>query len=198
MLLVVIIGCGSSDDPLRDEVSAPSTETHVTQFTPIADVTPIVGTWLYESIATFHGDEIVRQESAPSVFPFYLTFKSDGSLKATYNIPIKEFTTAANLAFLGLQDVLKRTDKITITVQGEYEMGVNQIRMTFVSASVTPKEAPQIDSDFENLWFYPFIERVGDTRLLHYFIAEDGSEIVFVAKEGRMRAEFIYQRLETN
>ena len=196
MSLVAIIGCGSDKSPLTEDSPVSSNETIEAQFTPIVDVTPILGTWLLESMIIFNGNEVVQQESA--AFPFYLTFKSDSTLKATYNYPIEEFTNAANLALMGLQDVLLRTDKITITVQGEYEIGVNQIRLTFLSASVTPKEAPEIDSDFENPWFFPFIEKVGDSRMLYYTIAEDGSEIVFVAKEGNLRADVIYQRFKTD
>ena len=198
MSLVVIIGCGSDKNPLTEDTPASSNEVIEPQFTPIADVTPILGTWLFESIASFHGDEVVYQYRESAEFPFYLAFKSDGTLNATYNFPIKKVTNASNLVEKGLQHILLRTDKITITVQGEYEMGIDRIRLTFLAASVTPKEAPEIDSDFENPIFFPFIEKVGDSRMLYYTIAEDGSEIVLVAKEGNLRADVIFQRLKTN
>ncbi len=196
MSLVVIIGCGSDKSPLTEDSPVSSNETIEAQFTPIADVTPILGTWLLESITSFHGDEVVYQESA--VFAIYLTFNPDRTFESTYSRPIKEVTDASILAEKGLQHILLRTDKITVTAQGEFEMDVNQIRLTFLSASVTPKEAPEIDSDFENPWLFPFIEKVGDSRMLYYTIAEDGSGIVFVAKEGNLRADVIYQRLKTD
>ena len=194
--LVVIIGCGGNDYPLKEEMPDPSTETSETQFRPVTNITPILGTWVLKSIATFHGDEVVRQESA--VFAIYLTFKPDRTFESTYSRPIKEVTNAATLAEKGLQHILQHTNDITVTVQGEFEIGINQIRLTFLSASVTPKEAPEIDSDFENPMFFPFIEKVGDSRMLYYTIAEDSSEIVFVAKEGKLSADVIYQRLKTD
>ena len=194
--LVVIIGCGSDKNPLTEDTPVSSNEAIEPQFTPIADVTPILGTWVLKSIATFHGDEVVRQESA--VFAIYLTFKPDRTFESTYSRPIKEVTNAATLAEKGLQHILQHTNDITVTVQGEFEIGIIQIRLTFLSASVTPKEAPEIDSDFENPMFFPFIEKVGDSRMLYYTIAEDSSEIEFVAKEGKLSADFIYQRLKTD
>ena len=196
--LVVIIGCGSDKNPLTEDTPVSSNEAIEPQFTPIADVTPILGTWLLESITTFHGDEMVYQYQESAEFPYYLAFKSDGTLNATYNFPIKKVTNASILAEKGLQHILQHTNDITVTVQGEFEIGINQIRLTFLSASVTPKEAPEIDSDFENPMFFPFIEKVGDSRRLYYTIAEDSSEIVFVAKEGKLSADVIYQRLKTD
>ena len=196
MSLVVIIGCGSDKNPLTEDTPVSSNEAIDPQFTPIADVTPILGTWLFESIASFHGDEVVYQYRESAVFPFYLAFKSDGTLNATYNYPIKRVTNASNLAEKGLQHILEHFSDITVTVRGKYELSANQIRMTFLSASVAPKEAPEIDSDFENPIFFPFIEKVGDSRMLYYTIAEDGSEIVLVAKEGNVRADVVFQRLK--
>ena len=46
MLLVVVIGCGSNDNPLREDAQNPSAKAPITEFPPVRSVDQIIGTWL--------------------------------------------------------------------------------------------------------------------------------------------------------
>ena len=196
VIFVVIIGCGSDEDLFKEETPDPSTEIPVTQFEPITDITPILGTWRLKSVVYVFGDEKTRQDA--DTVAFYLTFKPDHTFEATHSIPIQMVTSAAILASKGLQHIFRHTKEILLTFQGEYKIGTDRLKLRLLSASVTPKEAPEIDSDFENPVFYPLVGYVGDTNEWNYMIADDGSALVFWAEEGGSSAEINYYRPKTD
>ena len=196
MMLVTIVACGGNEDPLKEEMPDPSTATSEPHFTPITDITLILGTWRLKSIVTFSDDGKTRQDA--DAVAFDLTFKPDGTFEATHSVPIQMVTNAAILASKGLQHILQHVKEIVLTFQGEYEISVNQIKLTLLSADVAPIEAPEIDSDFENPMFYPLVRQVGDTRELNYTVAEDDSTLVFWAEIGRFSTEINYRRLKTD
>ncbi len=86
ILLVVVIGCGSTDNPVRED--GPSTQALITVFSPVRSVDQILGTWLIKSINVFGDDATERHKFDEA--SFYLTFKPNGTFQAIHRYPIIE------------------------------------------------------------------------------------------------------------
>lgn len=189
ILLVAVIGCGSTDNSVKED--GPLTQALITEFSRVQNVDQILGAWLLKSINVFGDDAKSRYKI--DVVSFYLTFKPDGTFQATHRYPIEIFGNEETFELLGLPHLIEYKE-ITETFNGDYQIIANQLRLTFISAGVKPKEASEIDSDFGNpifLWF----GRVGNTAIVEAFLAEKGDKLLFVASDGPNSADVIYQRL---
>ena len=191
ILLVVVIGCGSSDNPLREDAQNPSTQAPITEFPPVRSVDQIIGTWLLKSINVFGDDATARYKI--DVISLYLTFKPGGTFQAIHRYPIEIFADENIFELAGLPH-LNEHKEITVTFNGDYQIVANQLKLTLISAGVEPMEASEIDSDFENPGFL-WVGEVGNTGMAAAFLAEKGDKLLLVASDGANSADVIYRRL---
>ena len=189
ILLVVVIGCGNTDNPVKED--RPSTQALITEFSPVQNVDQILGAWLLKSVNVFGDDAKSRYRI--DVVSFYLTFKPDGTFQATHRYPIEIFGNEETFELRGLPHLIEYKE-ITETFNGDYQIIANQLRLTLISAGVKPTEASEIDSYFESPSFL-WVGTVGNTGMAEAFLAEKGDKIVIVASEGANSVDIIFRRL---
>lgn len=187
ILLVVVIGCGSTDDPIEDG-PIPSPRAPITLYSPVQNVDQILGTWLLKSFTIFNEDAVERLNVINWV-SFWLMFKPEGVFQATHRYPIEFFADNELLTLKELQHI----KKITVTFQGEYETVANQLRLNVMSSEVRPMQAAELDSDFESPSFL-WVGETGNTAVAEIFLAGDGDKLLIVANDGTVRGKLIYQR----
>ena len=190
ILLLVVVGCGSTDDLIKEDGSNSSPDASITENSVVLNVEQILGTWLLESLHLFSGHGGVWH-SADSV-SLYLTFKPDGTFQATHKYPIGFIADRELLAEKGLQHV----KEVIVTILGDYKIAANQLTIHVLSSDVNPTQAAELDSDFENPGFL-WVEEVGNTGKAEVFLGENDDILVFRVKDGEITAEIIYYRLLT-
>lgn len=84
--------------------------------------------------------------------------------------------------------------EIVVTFPGRYGIDEKQLRFYVDRASVEPKDAGEVDSDFKDPIFFHHIGR--KARPLAYSLANNGNQLELVVKEGKNRAEFIHHRIK--
>ena len=183
MMVVVIVGCGSDDSPTKEEMPEPPTEPSIPY------ISPILGTWHLKTVIAFeNGVERGQLDLGP--FLFTLTFKPDKTFEAIQRFPLEREEYLEILKEKGLEHV----QRIIITFWGKFEVDENQLQLDVDRATVEPKEAPEIDSDFEdpmNFFFW-----VDDTGRLNYSLSDDGDHLELEIKRGIERANLIYYRIK--
>lgn len=195
VMCISTAGCGSNGNPLEVESPEPASEPPIPTFTPTPNVTPILGTWLLQQSTHRINDDIKFHDYGDMPWA-YLTFKQNRTFEAIFIWQIQEVTSMFYLAWKGLQHI----EEISITFRGEYQIGVNQsgadqLWLDLLTAEVKPKEAPEIDSDFENPIFY-LVGNVGATRLWNYSSAEDGSQLELGFRDGQLSVAYDYRRIK--
>lgn len=183
MMVVVIVGCGSDDSSIEEEMPEPPTEPSIPY------ISPILGTWHLKTVIAFENGGQRRQlDLGP--FLFTLTFKPDKTFEAIQRFPLEREEYLEILKQKGLEHV----QRIIITFWGKFEVDEKQLLLDVDRATVEPKEAPEIDSDFEdpmNFFFW-----VDDTGRLNYSLSDDGDHLELEIKQGVERANLIYYRIK--
>ena len=190
ILLVAVIGCGSTDDLIKEDGSNSSPKVSITESPEVLIVEQILGTWLLESLHLFSGHSGVWHSA--DLVTFYLTFKPDGTFQATHKYPIGFIADRELLAEKGLQHV----KEVIVTILGDYEIAANQLTIHVLSSHVNPMQAAELDSDFENPGFL-WVEEVGDSGNAEVYLGENDGILVFLVKDGKLIGEIIYERLQT-
>ena len=183
IMVVAIVGCGSDDSPIKEEMPQPPTEPS----NPY--IAPIFGTWHLRLVTVFE-DGVQRQQHDARSLLFTLTFKPYRAFEVIHRYPIER---AADLDFLksvGLEHI----QRIVITVQGRYRIGEKQLWLDVDRATVEPKEAPEIDSDFENPTAFFFY--VDETGRADYSLSDDGNRLELEVKRGNVSAKLIHHRIK--
>lgn len=187
MMVVTIVGCGGDDSPIKEEMPQPATEP------PNPYIAPILGTWHLQTMIAFE-NEVQKQRLDFDMFLVTLTFKPDKTFEVIHRYPVEVF---ADLNFLKWKE-LEHIQEIVVTFPGRYGIDEKQLRFYVDRTRVEPKEAPEIDSDFENpIFFYHIgLERGQETRSMDYFLVNNGNQLELVVKEDKNRAEFIHHRIK--
>ena len=183
MIVVVIVGCGRDDSPIKEEMPQPPTEPSIPY------ISRILGTWHLKTVIAFeNGVERQQLDLGPALFT--LIFKPDKTFKAIQRFPL---TNEVYLEILK-QKRLEHVQRIIITFWGKFEIDEKQLLLDVDGATVEPKEAPEIDSDFEdpmNFFFW-----VDDTGRLNYSLSDDAGRLELEIKQGVERANLIYYRIK--
>ena len=182
----LIVGCGNTDNPIGEETPEPPAEP------PTQIVSPILGDWRLLDIISFKdGVETNRIDSKVGT-SFILTFAPDGIFDVVIRIPIANVTSLHLLEWLELEHI----QEIVVTHRGNFHIGVNQLRLNLIVTSVKPKEAPKIDSDFENpIFWYDLGNPGGPLDFIH---SDDGNHLELRREEGEYMVKFIHQRPKTH
>ena len=183
MMVVAIVGCGSDDSPIKEEMPQPATEP------PNPYIAPILGTWHLQTMSAFENG-VQKQRIDFDLFLVTLTFKPDKTFEVIHRYPIEVFADLEFLKWKGLEHI----QEIVVTFPGRYGIDEKQLRFYVDRAKLEPKEAPEIDSDFEDPIFFYHIER--KARSMDYFLVNNGSQLKLVVKEDKNRAEFIHHRIK--
>lgn len=166
VIFFLVIGCGDTDNPVGAEIQEPPAEP------PTNIVSPILGDWQLQAIVVFKdGVETQRIVDSSVESITLLKLEPDGIFEVVSTVPIEDVASLDLLEWLELQHV----QEIVVTHRGKYHITSNQIRLNLIVTRVEPKEAPKIDSDFENpIFWYEFGE---PRRPLDYFLTEDGNNL---------------------
>ena len=186
ILLVLIVGCGSTDNPIGEETPEPPAEP------PTQIVSPILGDWRLLDIISFKdGVETNRIDSKVGT-SFILTFAPDGIFDVVIRIPIANVTSLHLLEWLELEHI----QEIVVTHRGKFYIVENRLRLNLIATSVKPKEAPKIDSDFEKpIFWYDFGNPGGPLDFIH---SDDGNHLELRREDGEYMVKFIHQRPKTH
>ena len=188
MILVAVVGCGNTDDPIRDVPKPPS------ELLVPSDLS-VVGSWQLQGI-TWLKNGVETQHIDYSSIPYILTLEPDGFFVLTYNVPVKMFVDLSWLEGTGLEHLYNQD--ITVTFRGKFQTRNNQLWLNLTSASASPKEAGEIDSDFEEPIF---MYHLGEPGPLDYSFSDDGNQLQmkreFLAPEGdNYTVKFPHDRLK--
>ena len=182
MMVVAVVGCGGDDSPIKEEMPQPAAEP------PNPYIAPILGTWHLQTITWFENN-VENQSIDFSSGLFTLTFKPDKTCEVIYRYPIEEAVNEI-LRPVEWEDI----QEIVVTFPGRYGIDEKQLRFYVDRARVEPKDAGEVDSDFEDPIFFYHIE--GKARPLDYSLVNNGDQLELVNKKDIYRAEFIHHRLK--
>lgn len=191
LLFVIILGCESTDSPIGKETLQSPTD-------PLVPVDArILGSWrLQETIWLKQGVEtqrLDRQQIDYGPSALTMTFMPDGFFYGTFKIPIEKATDPSWLEWSGLEHL--QDQDIIVTFRGKFQISDNQLWLNLTSGSARPKEAGDIDSDFEgeqNLFIY----YLGDPGLLDISFGGDGNLLEFTRQAGIFMVKFLHRRVE--
>ena len=113
MMIVVIVGCGSDDSPIKEEMPQLSIEA------PNPYVPLVLGTWRLQTV-TWLEKGVVNQSIDFSSGLFTLTFKPDKTFEVIYRYPIEE----------AISEILRPAEwediqEIIVTFPGKY--GISKV-----------------------------------------------------------------------
>ena len=81
-----------------------------------------------------------------------------------------------------------------ITFWGKYEIDGKQLWFDVDRATVEPKEAPEIDSDFEDpMVFFFWVDKTGRVP---YSLSDDGDRLELETERGKESAKLIWHRIK--
>ena len=192
LMPVLILGCGSTDNPIREETPEPPTEPRIETVSPVlGDWRLLEIIWLKVGVLTHHIDSGGWFYGAN---PNILTFAPDGVFDLTNRYPIEEVASLDWLEWLGLEHV----QEIVVTHRGKYHIGVNQLRLNLIVTRVEPKEeGPEIRRDLENpVFLYDF--SFNDGVPLDYILTDDGNQLELRREEGEYMVKFLHRRPKTD
>lgn len=189
LLFVMILGCESTDSPIGKETQQSPTD-------PLVPVdAQILGSWLIEEVIWFkegvETQRIDRQQIDYGMFALTTTFMPDRLFYATYRHPIEKATDPSWLEWLGLEHL--QDQDIIVTFRGKFQINYNQLWLDLTSASAKPKEAGEIDSDFEEP---VFAYHLGDPGLLDISYGDDDGRLELIRQEGIYMVKFLHRRVE--
>ena len=182
MIVVAVVGCGGDDRPIKEEMPQPATESS-NPYVPL-----VLGTWHLQTI-TFFENGVQTQSMDFSLVLFTVTFKLDKTFEVISKYPIEE----------AVNEILRPAEwediqDIVVTFPGRYGIDEKQLRFYVDRARVEPKDAGEVDSDFEDPIFFYHIGR--KARPLAYSLVNNGDQLELVVKEDKNRAEFIHHRIK--
>ena len=191
IMLVAMAGCGNTDDPIRQESSSFSSEPRLTSDPRIFGSWHLQETvWFKEGVETQRYD---RQQIDYGPLAMTMTFTPDGYFYGSFAIPVDKATDPRWLESIELEHL--QDQDITVTYRGKYHISDNQLWLNLTSGSAHPKEAGDIDSDFEdeqNLFIY----YLGDPGLLDFSFDDDNNLLEFTRQEGIYMVKFLHSRVE--
>ena len=152
-------------------------------------IAPIFGTWHLRLVTVFE-DGVQRQQHDFGPLLFTLTFKPYRAFEVIHRYPIERAADLDFLKSIGLEHI----QRIVITFQGRYRIGEKQLWLDVDRTMVEPKEAPEIDSDFENpMAFFWYVDETGKAD---YSLSDDGNRLESGSKRGNVSAQFIWHRIK--
>lgn len=182
IVFVFIVGCGSSDNPVGEEISETPVEP------PMQIVSPILGDWHLQDV-TWLNDGVATGRLEFTLFSITLTLDPDRIFEIVVRYPIEIFANS----FIREQNGWQHIQEIVVTHRGKFYIVENRLQLNLIATSVKPEEAPDIDSDFENPIFWYYVEQ--SRGPLDYSIADDGKELELRRQKGRYTMKFFHRRL---
>lgn len=191
IMLVTLAGCGNTDNPIGQESLKSPSEPRA------PDDSRILGSWLLQETVWFkegvETQRLDRQQIDYGPFALTMTFMPDGFFHGTFKVPIEKATDPRWLEWIELEHL--QDQDIVVTYRGKYHISDNQLWLNLTSGSARPKEAGDIDSDFEderNLFIY----YLGDPGLLDISFDGDGNQLEFTRQAGIFMVKFLHRRVE--
>ena len=181
IMFVFIVGCGSSDNPIGEEMSEKPVEQ------PMQIVSPILGDWHLQDV-TWLRDGMATQRIEFTAFSSILTLDPDGIFEIVVRYPIEIFANS----FIRERNDWQHIQEIVVTHRGKFYIVENRLQLNLMATSVKPVEAPDIDSDFENPIFWYYVEQ--SRGPLDYAITDDGKELELRRQKGRYTMKFFHRR----
>ena len=164
VMFVTMVGCGNTDNPIREVPKPPSEPLVPTDLS-------VVGSWQLQGITWFkNGIEAQREDL--SSFPYILTFEPDAIFDVTNRVPVKMFVDQSWLEGTGLEHLYDQD--IIVTFRGRFQIVKNQLWLNLTSANASPKGAGEIDSDFEEP---EFLYHLGDPGPLDYSFSDENNQL---------------------
>lgn len=183
VIFALALGCGSTDNPVAEDIQEPPTEP------PTNIVSPILGDWRLMNVIWF-ADGVLTNHNSNTGWIYganlnILTFAQDGIFNLTQRYPIQE-------EYL---DILEWKGKghiqeIIVTFRGKYRINANQLWLNPVVTRVEPREeALEYKGDlFEEPFFlYDFWANTDigtHGKLIDYSLADDGNQLELRAEKG--------------
>ena len=191
ILLVFIVGCGNTDNPVGERTPEPPTE-------PPAHIdSPILGDWRLMDIIWLKDGVVMNQvDGAGSIAganPNILTLAPDGIFELVQRYPIPE-DELHWLEWKGWEHI----QEIVVTFRGKYYIGVNQLGLNLIVTRVEPKEEGlEIRPDLEDsVFLYDFWYNDGGS--LDFIHSDDGNHLELRREEGEYMVKFIHRRPKAN
>lgn len=181
IMFVFIVGCGSSDNPIGEEITEKPVEP------PMQIVSPILGDWHLQDVTRLK-DGVATQQIDFTPFSFTLTLDPDKIFEIVARFPIEIFANSFIRELNGWQHI----QEIVVTHRGKFYIVENRLQLNLIATSVKPEEAPDIDSEFENPIFWYNVEDFGGPLI--YSIADDGKELELRREKGRYTVKFFHRR----
>ena len=104
MIVVVIIGCGSNDSPIKEEMLDEEETSKLPTEPPDPYIVPILGTWHLQWVTAFE-DGVQRQRLDAGSYLFTLIFKPNKTFEFIYRFPIEEWADLDFLKSKGLEHI---------------------------------------------------------------------------------------------
>lgn len=181
IVFVFIVGCGSSDNPVGEEISETPVEP------PMQIVSPILGDWHLQDV-TWLKDGVATGQLEFTLFSITLTLDPDRIFEIVVRYPIEIFANS----FIREQNGWQHIQEIVVTHRGKFYIVENRLQLNLMATSVKPVEAPDIDSNFENPIFWYYVEQ--SRGPLDYAITDDGKELELRRQEGRYTMKYFHRR----
>ena len=107
MTVVAIIGCGSNNNPIKEEMPKLPTES------PNPYIAPILGAWHLKAMISFENG-VQKQRLDCDLFLITLTFKPDKTFEVIHKYPVEVFADLEFLKWKGLGHI----EEIVVTFLG--------------------------------------------------------------------------------
>lgn len=191
LMAALIVGCGSTDNPIAEEAPEPPTDS------PTNIVSPILGDWRLMDIIWFKDGVVTGQiDGAGWIYGAdlnILTFAPDGIFSLTQRFPIQEEVLLDILEWKGKGHIRE----FIVTFKGKYHIGVNQLRFNLIVTRVEPREEVlKYNPGLENsvflyeVWF-------NDGRAMDYIFTDNGNQLELSREQGEWMVKFIHRRPKT-
>lgn len=190
VIFALVLGCGSTDNPVGENTQKPSSEppTHI--------VSPILGDWRLMDIIWFEEGMVTNQiDGAGWIYganPNVLTLAPDGTFNLTQRYPIQEEHLEI-LEWKGWGHI----QEVLVIFRGKYHVGENKLRLNLIVTRVEPKEeAPEIGQEYENPEFL-YDVWYKDAETLDYSLTDNGNQLELSREQGEHMVKFIHIRTKT-
>ena len=183
MSVFFILGCGNTEDSIREGRTDPPTET------PTQNPSPILGDWRLLEILVFTEEVVINRIAVGEHWVFRgsiaLTLAPDGIFDITHKRSLEEVIDV-------IPNKWKDIDEILVTFRGKFKLGTNKLWLNRLSTRVKPKEAVEIDLGLADpeFWYDP-LDSGGP---LDYSLTDDGNQLELRREEAEYMVKFIHRR----
>ena len=185
MSVFYILGCGNTEDSIREGRADPPAET------PTQNPSPILGDWRLLEILVFTEEVVINRIAVGEHWVFRgsiaLTLAPDGIFNITHKWSPEEMSDVIPIKW-------KDIDEISVTFRGKFRIGTNKLWLNRLSTSVKPKEAVEIDFGLADpeFWYDP----LDSGSPVEYSLTDDGNQLELKGEEEEYIFKLIHRRLK--